>query len=216
MSWLLALDTTAEIGSLALLRDGAVVEEVALPSQDGFGTIVFTAIESLLARHELSPSDIACFAGATGPGSFTGVRVGLTVIKGMGEATGRPVVGVSNLQAMAAFGTSAVRAVLLDARRTEVYGAVYDSQLRCVQSEVVIRLADWVVGLPNDDVEFVAQDFSPFDLGDRKRVTAPRALAVAIARIAWGEFTAGRAVDAAALDANYVRRSDAEAQWKEM
>ena len=218
MPWLMALDTTAEFGSLALLRDGDLVEEVPLHSPEGFGHVIFGAIESMLARHGLTPGNIDCFAGATGPGSFTGVRVGLTVIKGLGEATGHRVVGVSNLQAMAAFGTGAVRAVILDARRGEVYGAVYDAELRCVQSEVVIRFADWLSGLPEGDVEFVGQDFTPFSnaLQGKLCVHAPRALAAAIGRIAWGELSAGRAIDPAALDANYVRRSDAEILWKEM
>ena len=218
MAWLMALDTTAEFGSLALLRDGELVEEVPLHSPEGFGHVIFGAIESLLARHGLAPGEIDCFAGATGPGSFTGVRVGLTVIKGMGDATGHPVVGVSNLQAMAAFGTGALRAVFVDARRGEVYGAVYDSDLRCVQSEVVIRFADWLSGLPDGDVEFVAQDFTPFAnaLHGKRCVHAPRALAESIARIAWRECSGGRAIDPAALDANYVRRSDAEILWKEM
>src|SRR4051812_21013598 len=115
--WLLALDTTAEFGSLALVFNGTLVEEVPLNSPEGFGHVIFGTIESLLARHELNPSDIECFAGATGPGSFTGVRVGLTVVKGLGDAVGCPVVGVSNLKAMAAFGSAPLRAVVLDARR---------------------------------------------------------------------------------------------------
>jgi tRNA threonylcarbamoyladenosine biosynthesis protein TsaB len=219
MAWLLALDTTAEFGSLALLRDGELVEEVPLHCPDGFANVIFGAIEALFARHGLVATDIDCFAGATGPGSFTGVRVGLTVVKGLGESTGRPVVGVSNLQAMAAFGSGPLRAVVLDARRGEVYGAVYDADLRCVQPETVIRFADWLAGLPfSETLEFVGLDFTPFldSLRGRRMVQAPRALAASIGRIAWREFADGRAIDSAALDANYVRRSDAELLWKEM
>jgi len=218
MPWLLALDTTAEFGSLAVLRDGSLVEEVPLHSPDGFGHTIFGAIEALLARHELTPQMIDCFAGSTGPGSFTGVRVGLTVIKGLADATGRPAVGISNLQAIATFGLSALRAVVLDARRGEVYGALFDSELRVLQPEVVSRFADWITELPLGEIEFVAQDFTPFlqPLAGRRMTQAPRALAAAIGKLAWQAFMEGRAVDAAALDANYVRRSDAELLWKEM
>ena len=217
-AWLLALDTTAEFGSLALLRDGHLQEEVPLHAPEGFGHIVFPAIESILERHSLNASGIACFAGATGPGSFTGVRVGLTIIKGLGDATSRPVVGVSNLQAMACFGTRPLRATVLDARRGEVYGAVYDQTLQSVQPETVIGLSDWLAQLPQGDLDFIAQDLTKFAsvLRDRHTIQAPQSLAAAIGQIAWSEFTAGRAVDAAALDANYVRRSDAELLWKEM
>src|SRR4051812_24356597 len=161
MGWLLALDTTADLGSLALLHDAEVIEEVPLHSPDGFAHIIFGAIEALLARHELIVHDIDCFAGATGPGSFTGVRVGLTVVKGLGDATGQPVVGISNMAVLASFGEGPLRAVVLDARRGEVYGALYDSNLRIVQPEVVVRFADWLTGLPADDVEFIGLDFTP-------------------------------------------------------
>jgi tRNA threonylcarbamoyladenosine biosynthesis protein TsaB len=216
--WLLALDTTAEFGSLALLRDGELLEELPIHSPDGFAHVIFGALEALFARHGLKPADIDCFSAATGPGSFTGVRVGLTVVKGLGDATGRPLVGVSNLQAMAAFGTGSLRAIVLDARRGEVYGALYNAELECVQPETVIRFADWLAGLPDSDVEFIALDFTLFAdaLRGQPMVVAPRTLARAIGRIAWRDFLAGRAIDAAALDANYVRRSDAELLWKEM
>ncbi len=70
---------------------------------------------------------VDCFAAASGPGSFTGVRVGLACVKGLAEALGKPAVAVSNLRAIASFGTAPWRAVVLDARRGEIYGAVYDA-----------------------------------------------------------------------------------------
>jgi tRNA threonylcarbamoyladenosine biosynthesis protein TsaB len=102
---ILSIDTTHESGSLALTRGETLVEEVALQSPDGFAHVVFGEIRALLNRHDCPLSAIECFATATGPGSFTGVRVGITCIKGLAEATGRPVVGVSNLQALAMFGS---------------------------------------------------------------------------------------------------------------
>ncbi len=83
-----------------------------------------------------------CFAAASGPGSFTGVRVGLAAAKGLAEATGKRMVAVSNLRALAAFGTAPLRATVIDARRGEIYGAVYNSQLELVMPEVVTRFDD--------------------------------------------------------------------------
>ena len=74
---LLALDTTGEFGSIALVDERGVVEEVALHSPEGFAHILFGEIEQLLTRHGLGLGDIDGFASASGPGSFTGVRVGL-------------------------------------------------------------------------------------------------------------------------------------------
>ena len=149
---LLAIDTTSEFGSLALFlggaNDGQVVEEVALHSPDGYAHVMFPEIEALLSRHNLKITDIEGFAAAAGPGSFTGVRVGLTAAKGLAEATGRKVVAVSNLQAIASFGTRALRAPVIDARRGDIFGAVYDADLQLVAPEVVMKSDDWLRALP--------------------------------------------------------------------
>jgi tRNA threonylcarbamoyladenosine biosynthesis protein TsaB len=197
---LLAIDTTSEFGSIALVDGDRVLEEVALHSPDGFAHVLFAEIEALLARHNFKIADIEGFAAAAGPGSFTGVRVGLTAAKGLAEATGRKVVAVSNLQALAGFGTKPLRAAVIDARRGEIFGAVYDADLLLVAPEVVMKLDDFLRTLPAG-VEVIAD--------------APRRLAGAVARIAARQFQAGLAQDPAEIDANYVRRSDAELMWRD-
>jgi tRNA threonylcarbamoyladenosine biosynthesis protein TsaB len=154
------------------------------------------------------------FAAAAGPGSFTGVRVGLTAVKGLAEAAGHKVVAVSNLAALAWFGTRPLRAVAMDARRGEVYGAVYDAALRLVRDEVVMKFADWIESLPGGDLELIAAGFTPPSVG-LPVTPAPRALAGAISSIAALRFVAGLAKDPVEIDANYVRRSDAELLWRD-
>jgi tRNA threonylcarbamoyladenosine biosynthesis protein TsaB len=219
---ILAVDTTHEFGSLALLRGPELLEETLLHSPEGFGQILFGRIAELLARHGCTVADVGCFAAASGPGSFTGVRVGLASIKGLAEATGKPAVAVSNLAAMATFGSSALRAVVLDARRGEAYGAVYDAGGAAAVPETVGPFTAWLATLPEDEIEFVAMDFSPFApalagtrFSSAHVTTVPRALAAAVGRIARDRWRAGQAADPAAIDANYVRRSDAELFWKE-
>src|SRR6202034_1906825 len=90
-----------------------------------------------------------CFAAASGPGSFTGVRVGLAAAKGLAEATGKRVVAVSNLRALAAFGSAPLRATVIDARRGEVYAAVYNGELRIVMPEAVLKFEAWLPTLGN-------------------------------------------------------------------
>jgi tRNA threonylcarbamoyladenosine biosynthesis protein TsaB len=202
--FLLAIDTTSEFGSIALYRSkaegGHVLEEVALDSPDGFAHVMFPAIEALLARHNLQITDIEGFAAAAGPGSFTGVRVGLTAAKGLAEATGRKVIAVSNLQAVASFGRRALRAPVIDARRGDIFGALYDASLRLVAPEVVMKLEDFLSTLPAD-TEVITDP--------------PKRLAGAIARIAGARLEAGLGQDPAETDANYVRRSDAELMWRD-
>ena len=215
---ILALDTTAEFGSIAICEQDRVVEEVPLHSLDGFAHVLYGELEQLLRRHDARIQDLDCFAAASGPGSFTGVRVGLAAAKGLAFATGKRVVPVSNLQALAWFGSAPLRATVIDARRGEIYGAVYNDRLEIVVPETVIKFEDWLKLLPPRDFEFISTDFSPFQsLVDPliPVVTAPRALATAIGRIAWTKFRAGTTLDPADVDANYVRRSDAELFWKD-
>ena len=85
---ILSIDTTAHFGSLALLEGENVVEETLLHAPEGFGQILFDQITRLLNRHNWNIQDIDRFAAA-GPGSFTGVRIGLAAAKGLAEATGK-------------------------------------------------------------------------------------------------------------------------------
>lgn len=210
---IVAIETTSEHGSLALIEDGDVVEETALVAPDGFGHVLFPALAALMERHSWSHESITGYAAGAGPGSFTGVRVGLAAVKGLAEATGAKAAAVSNLRAMASFGTSAVRACFYDARRNEVYGGVYDVSLALVQDEIVSPLDVWLAALPGGDVELLTPDPSRFaEVAGRWKVTqTPKSLAAAIGRIAVHELQ-----DPAAIDANYVRRSDAELHWKEV
>jgi tRNA threonylcarbamoyladenosine biosynthesis protein TsaB len=219
---ILALDTTHEFGSLALLEGRKVVEETLLHSPDGFGHVLFGHLGRLLDRNGRRVDQIECFAAAAGPGSFTGVRVGLACIKGLAEAVGRRVVTVSNLEALAWFGSAPQRAVVLDARRGEIYGAVYDAAGQVLCEPVVTQFPAWLARLPEGDVEFISTDFTPFQAAlagtpfeGSEIVTAPRALASAIGAIAYDRFCAGLARDPAEIDADYIRRSDAELFWKE-
>ena len=222
MPRILSLDTTSEFGSLALHEDGRLLEEVPLHAPDGFGHVLFDHLERLLARHTWETDSVDCFAAASGPGSFTGVRVGLAAIKGLAEATGRPVAAVSNLEALAWYGGSPLRAPVHDARRGEIYAAVYSDQLEIVSPEVVMAFPEWLASLPENAIEFLSHDFTPFTpalagtVHESALITrVPRAIASAIGGIANERYRRGRVEDPMAVDANYVRRSDAERLWKD-
>lgn len=219
---ILAIDTTTEFGSIALVSGGAVAWESPLHSSEGFGHILFDHIAVTFQSAGWKLDQIDCFAAAAGPGSFTGVRVGLAAVKGLADALDRRVVGVSNLEAIAWHGTAPLRAALVDARRGQIYGAVYDAGLNLVSPEVVAAFPEWLAGLPEGDVQLLSTDpaaFRPALAGTRFERDGirevPRALAGAIGLIAEKRFLAGLATDPAALEASYVRRSDAELFWHE-
>jgi tRNA threonylcarbamoyladenosine biosynthesis protein TsaB len=217
---ILSIDTSSEFGSLALSLGEEIVEELPLDAPGGFGQVLIGSIERLLAAHGWSAGDVDCYAAANGPGSFTGMRIALAAAKGLAASFERPLVGVSNLLAVAWYGTGPKRAAVLDARRGEIYGGLYGAGLEKLADEVVMPFRQFLDWLPRDGVEIVAQDFTPLrtalDLSAFANFTcrpAPRALAAAVARIAAKRYAAGLAVDPALVDANYVRRSDAERFW---
>lgn len=194
-SYILAIDTTTEHGSLALAREGEILETMVLTAPQGYSAVLFTAIQNLLERSSVTIEEIGLFASASGPGTFTGVRVGLTCVKAFGDALSKPVVAVSNLQAVASFGTEPLRAAWLDARREEIYAAVYDSAGACFIPERVCRMEEFRSQVPEHGLEWLTQ-------------TGP--LAGAIAKIAAQKLSTGETEDALRVDANYVRRTDAE------
>lgn len=210
MRWL-ALDTASEYGSLALIEDGRIVEETPLHSPDGFGHVLFPQIQQLAGRHGWTLSELGGFAAGAGPGSFTGVRVALAAIKGLAEAGGAQAASVSNLQAVASFGSRPLRAAFYDARRGEIYAGLFNADLEPLEPERVLSLPAWLRDLP-PEAELLTPDPAPFlaALAPRGVTRTPRALAAAIGRLAHGRWQ-----DPAALDANYVRRSDAELHWRE-
>lgn len=206
----LAMDTTAAPGSMALAEDGTVVEQVQMEAPGGFSRVLFAHVAELLARHGWALGDVDVFAAASGPGSFTGVRVGLAAVKGLAEATGTRALGVSNLHALASCATSEHGVPVIDARRDQVYSLVAGEQR-------VISVPEWLAALPPETAEFVAADaeFVRSIVSGTRFATVPvrekRLLADAIAALAF----ANPSPDAAAIDANYVRRSDAELFWRE-
>jgi tRNA threonylcarbamoyladenosine biosynthesis protein TsaB len=204
MNRIVALDTASEFGSNDLVEDGTVLEEVPLHSPDGIGHVLFPALARLMQRHGWRHSQMRGYAAGSGPGSFTGVRVALAAVKGLAEAAGAKAAAVSNLKAVASDGSAPLRAPFYDARRGEIYGAVYDSQLLEVRPEVVAKFAAWRAGLPAGS-ELLTAEPEVFGV---ECPLVPRTLAGAIGRLAGDAL-----VDPVEIDANYVRRSDAELNW---
>ena len=222
---ILAVDTTSRAGSLALARDGEVMECSAVEAPDGFGQILYQEIENVLKKRGLKISDIDGYAAASGPGSFTGIRVGMTAVKALAEVNGKQAVAVSNLLAMAEAGHGRLRAPVLDARREQVYAAVYDSELRAVVPECVIAWPDFLGLIGGHEVTFLAQSTKLFEAAGAAPLPAAGALnphviiaeplAGAVARVAARAFQRGEAAPPEAIDANYVRKSDAELKWRD-
>ncbi len=219
---ILALATTSQFGSLALRVDGETIAGQTVHSQDGYGHLIFPAIQALLNVAGVRFAEIDCFAAAKGPGSFTGVRVTLAAAKGLAEAMGKPATGISNLRALSSFGNLPLRAAIADARRGDVYCGVYSSDLKLVRPESVERFSAWLATLDSPVEDFIFETGTGYlrsvlaetRFETASVVEAPPHLAAAVALCAELDGPAGW-TDPAALDASYVRRSDAEQSWKD-
>ncbi len=210
----LAIDTSGPQGSVALAGGDAesfTLLEIVPIAGGTFSAELVPQIQALLERHQLTKESIEGFAVVTGPGSFTGLRVGLAVVKALAEVLHRPIAAVSLLEALAlAAGSEGTIAALLDAQRQEAYfGSYAVAHARATkQSESLLRwdeIANYASGatLAVTCDENLAAKFPALRL-------VPRPLSDSIARIGLTKLLAGEAVTVEALDVNYIRRSDAE------
>jgi tRNA threonylcarbamoyladenosine biosynthesis protein TsaB len=125
---ILAIETATMLGGIALLDDSAgLIAEIRLNVKSTHSERLMTGAEHILKQSGLTITDIDCFALSIGPGSFTGLRIGLSTVKGLSYATGKPVVSVPTLEALAynfPYCTYPV-CTMLDARKKEVYAALF-------------------------------------------------------------------------------------------
>lgn len=215
---LLVSDTSGKNGSVALVRAGSSSGDVELiesvPLAGGtFSAQLVPQIAGLLEKHGLSKRDIDAFVVVSGPGSFTGLRVGLAAIKALAEILGKAIVPVSLLEVIA--GESAGRGKVMaaiDAGRGEIYAGEYEvgESARCVREQLLSKdefvslAAGIAVVTPDAALEQLASAASRLV----QRVEMPSS--ERIARVGWRQLQAGQTVTPEQLDANYIRKSDAE------
>jgi len=222
---LLVTDTSGKHGSVALARadeeskTGKVEIIESVPLAGGmFSAQLVPQIEALLAKHGFKKTDIGAFVVVSGPGSFTGLRVGLAAIKALAEILQKPIVSVSLLEVMAVASQARGKVLaVLDAGRGEVYTAEYEvgeGSARLVR-EQLLRTDEFpsaaqglVVATPDEALAGRARD-----AGISVSQIAPCG-AEQVAGLGWRKLQAGETVTPEQLEANYIRRSDAESFWK--
>jgi tRNA threonylcarbamoyladenosine biosynthesis protein TsaB len=160
----LAVDTSSERGSVCVTDRGEILGEVRLASSIQHSERLFRSVEFLFQHLPFQLQDIDVFAAARGPGSFTGLRVGIAAMQGFVAAHRRQGAGVTTLEALAwKTGISnALIAPMIDARRGDVYGAVYRRERAggdfdtLVEEEppVVLKPAEWLAALPRHPLVF--------------------------------------------------------------
>lgn len=220
---ILAVDTATKTCSTAIVCDDAVLAETVLDRGETHTRVLMKIIHDMLLDAGIRMTDIDGFAVTIGPGSFTGLRIGLATVKGLAFAAGKPIAGISTLDALAApFGDATGHVcAMIDARRGEVYTALY----RCGSSRLIPDGPAWAASpdqaianisgpaLFVGDGVLVYKDRIIAELGENARFAEPGhhvIRASAVGKLGMELIIAGETVDAFTLVPVYLRRSEAE------
>jgi len=225
----LALDTTTRGGSCALARERAVLRQEGSDATQPPAARLPGELIALLEHEDVTLVDVDIFAVATGPGSFTGLRIGIATMQGLAMAMGKPLIGISGFDALVALGGSGLTldpnpphvrhriAAWIDAWRGEVYAALYEDG-REVEPPTVARPDYLLQQLSGRDTVFIGDGAAAFadmirtTLGAQARLAEPVTplLAGTIAQLATDAARAGHLPPPHAIRPIYVRRPDAE------
>jgi tRNA threonylcarbamoyladenosine biosynthesis protein TsaB len=217
----LGIDTSGKHGSIALARGDTGTFEVleVVPLTGGtFSAQLIPQIASLLSKHHLRKEDVDAIAAVSGPGSFTGLRVGLAAVKALAEILGKPIATVSLLEAVALdAGRDGEVVAALDAGRGDIYAGEFEVKagLATLCHECLFTPDEFADVLRTSGRHTVTPDETVARALKERRVAkavgiTSRPRSDVIARLGLRKILAGQTVTPEELDANYIRRSDAE------
>lgn len=227
---ILAVDSTAKTATVALCDDRTMLAEFTLNNGNTHSETLLPMIESMLNAFGMKPHDVDLFACSAGPGSFTGVRIGVATVKGLAFGSGRPAVGVSTLEALARnldFGDDASKIIcpVMDARRGQLYTARFvrrGSELERLTPDRAISYTEfenetlplgkvWLCGDGYGLVHGLMPEGTVYDTPGPLRYQS----AYSVALSAWLAYRRGEYGDADALRPVYLRLSQAERERAE-
>jgi tRNA threonylcarbamoyladenosine biosynthesis protein TsaB len=223
----LGIDTSTLVGSVALLDGDVLLGETTLRVRASHGESLLAVVDRAMADAGAKPEDLSLIAYAKGPGSFTGVRIGMATVKGIALAVGTPIVGVSSLRALAMHcqGAGGFVCPVTDARRGEVYGAAFamdaesPREVLAQRASTAAALATDLAALPEGPLHLLGDGVDRFRadlthrIGPRARVYAtglvpPRGAFVAI--LGAQAHASGLREELATAAPAYLRPADAE------
>ena len=225
----LGIDTSTSCGALGLVEDDEVIAESLLRSSVTHSERLLVAIDSMLKQCALSVDEIDGWAVSLGPGSFTGLRIGLSTVKGLAYGTEKPVLGIPTLDALASqVGPTPYRICpMLDARKKEVYTALYrydeTNELRRVSAYQAAKPQDLVTEMEERTI-FLGEGARTYrhELGEAGfpgAIFLPAPFDVlrgsTIAFLGERRLREGKIDDLSTLTPIYVRPSEAELKWRQ-
>jgi len=235
----IVVDTADARGSIAILDELEVLAIEEHSSEEDYSSWLLPAVHRAFTKSSLSLAELDGYAICAGPGSFTGLRVGLTTVKAWAELYGKPIAALSRLEALTASSSEpgsapepalAFVASYIDARRDQIFAALYarsGSGFEPLGEDSVISLPDFVAAVgektAGKPVHWVTPDpallesspsWTSLAAAGHTLESAPPPFALRLGVLACRKFRLRQTTDALSLDANYVRRCDAEMLWK--
>jgi tRNA threonylcarbamoyladenosine biosynthesis protein TsaB len=222
----LAMECATDTVGLSLLEGEEILADFYIGPGRHHAEVLLPALEKLLLLTGITLDQIDLLACTTGPGSFTGVRIGVSTTKGLALAAGKPIVGVSTLEALAmnAFPSQVLICPLLDARRDQVYAGLYrmgpDGFPEIVTPDRLTDIAQLIRDLPADEIDFIGDGALRYrdrifesrpgrcdSAGSRRH----RLHASPVGLIGIHRYSQGRGEDPLTFSPRYLRLSGAEA-----
>jgi tRNA threonylcarbamoyladenosine biosynthesis protein TsaB len=223
----IAIETSGRLGSVAIVESGRVLSEEEFPHGFKHAAGVVAVIDRLVQAQGWTPKDLAEVYVSAGPGSFTGLRVGITVAKTLALSLGVKIVAVPSTDVLARNAPEGWLncIIVLDAKRGQIFTARYSNQAgRIVRNEAahldtlaeVLARSPWPVHLIGEGIQY----HRPSIPADAEVIVTPeeawRARARAVAEIGWEMGRAGEFADADTLTPVYIRRPEAEEKWEQL
>lgn len=230
--FVLGIESATPVAGVAVVHRGGVLAERLVNNKKTHSGHLLPMIKAVIEEAGLSPGDIGGVAVSSGPGSFTGIRIGMSTAKTLAQVWGVPVVGVSTLDALAhpLAGLASLVCPVLNARKNEVYTSVYDGLgglLRNLTGPRALKpeeLADLLARWPERAVAFLGDGVGQYQgrltelLGDRA-LFAPLAISLprgsTVADLGLIKLMQGQGTGPLTLLPNYVRLSEAEVKWQQ-
>lgn len=225
---ILALDTTAEVCTAAICENTKLIAEMTVNTGNTHSQTLLPLIEQILKISETSLDEIDCFSCSTGPGSFTGVRIGVATVKGIAYGKNKPCVSVSTLEALAynLIGYEGIICPVMNARRNQVYNALFeckngnltrlcdDRALSIEELDEELSSSEQMVYLVGDGYSITERGFNKTKIGfvpERMRVQS----AYSVACCALEKYNLGQTLTDGELVPIYLRPSQAERERNE-
>jgi len=226
---ILAIDTATQVSSVAVLKEGRLLAELTMQGKLTHSETLLPHIEQVLKMAAVAKEELTGIAVSNGPGSFTGLRIGLAAAKAMSYVLGIPLVGVSTLQALAyQLPAPGVRVMcLLDAQKGNAYVESYrweNNSLQVVDSVQVAKITDIVAACANMNEQVILlgdavqkKVAGKLELPANVSVAPPHIVmprAACVAMLGQAKLLAGETDNVMDLEPVYIRRSEAEVLWE--